>query len=347
MVMIDAFVILTPFLLLAVVLLFGFVGCGAFAGEDTSAPPSLLLTVSPTSIAAGASSVLTWAITAGVQTASIDQGIGQVYDATNPSAPFTGTVIVQPPTNTTYTISGLDTSGMAITPVTATVTVTGAPPPPASKIVTHLQTASKNAPAGTTLSVSLPAFPGAGKLIVVTVEWGGAATVTVSAPGVAFNQIESDNLSPQQVATFYATNVSAAITTTATLSAASTTAFNLLASAYDNVAPGSIPDRQGAAQGTGTALALSSFSTTGLTAGDLIYAIAVARTMGSALSGSLSPGASPAFVAESGQGSYILVEDYALAAADVGAPQVNVSATNTSGTATSRWYIFAMRIKHA
>jgi len=346
MVMIDAFVILTPFLLLAVVLLFGFVGCGAFAGEDTSAPPSLLLTVSPTGIAAGASSVLTWTVTAGVQTASIDQGIGPVYDATNPSAPFTGTVIVQPPVTTTYTISGLDTSGAAITAATAMVTVTDTPPPPASKIVTHLQTVSKNAPAGTTLSVSLPAFPGAGKLIVVTVQWGGAATVAVSAPGVAFNQIESDNLNPQTVATYYATNVSAAITITATLSAASTTDFNLLASAYDNVAPGSIPDRQGAMQGTGTALALA-FSTTGLTAGDLVYAVAVARTAGSALNGSLSPGAAPAFTAETGQGTYLLLEDYVLTAADVGAPQVNVSATNTGGAANARWYIFAMRIKHA
>jgi hypothetical protein len=344
--MIDVFVLLTPFLLLAVILLFGFVGCGAFAGEDTSGPPSLLLTASPTSIAAGASSVLTWAVTAGVQSASIDKGTGQVYDATNPSAPGTGTVIVQPPVTTTYTISGLDTSGMAITPVTATVTVTGAPPPPASKIVTHLQTANTSALAGTTLSVSLPAFPGAGKMIVVTVEWGGAAALTVSAPGVVFTQIESDNLSPQQVATFYATNVSGVTAITATLSKASTTAFNLLASAYDNVAAGSAPDHQGNNQGTGTALALS-LSTTGLTAGDLIYGVAVARTMGSLLSGSLSPGVTPAFVAESGQGSYILLEDYALTAADVGAPQVNVSATNTGGAANAHWYIFAMRIKHA
>ena len=346
MVTIDAFVLLTPFLLLAVIVLLGFVGCTPFSGQDTSGPPTLSLTASPTSIAAGASSVLTWTVTSGVQTASIDKGTGQVYDATNPTAPLTGTVIVHPPVTTSYTISGLDASGKPMTPATAMVTVTGAPPPPPSKIVTHLQTVTKNAPAGATLAVSLPAFPGAGKLIVVTVQWGGAATVTLSAPGVTFTQIESDNLNPQQVVTFYATNVSAAITVTATLSAASTTEFNLLASAYDNVAAGSIPDRQGATQGTGTALALP-FSTTGLTAGDMIYALAVTRTMASLLSGSLSPGTSPAFVPEAGQGTYILVEDYALTAANVGAPQVNVSATNAGGAANARWYIFAMRIKHA
>jgi hypothetical protein len=55
----------------------------------------------------------------------------------------------------------------------------------------------------------------------------------------------------------------------------------------------------------------------------------------------------PNFVPESGQGSYLLLEDYALTAGDLGSPQINVNANNASGTATARWYVFAMRIKHA
>jgi large repetitive protein len=422
--MIDAFVILTPLLLLAVIALLGFAGCASFSSSPV--PASLTLAANPIAMKVGETSTLSWSVTS-AKSASIDQGIGMVYDSSNPSASLSGTVSVQPAKTTAYTLSGLDTNGTAIIPnATATITVTAPAPtvvsvspssgtiaggtaitisgtnflagatvklggvaasgvtvvgatsitavtpahaagavdvtvtnpdgqagtlnsaftfsagPPV--VVVHLQTVSKNAGGGTTLSAALPVIPGAGKLVVVTVQWGGAGVLIVT--GAPFTQIGSANLNPQQIATFYASNVSGAITVTATLSATSTTEFNLLVSAYDNVAAGSIPDRQGSTTGTGTALTLA-FSTAGLTAGDLIYAVAVARSGGLVLTGSLSAGSPPPFIPEAGQGRYLLLEDYVLTAADLAAPQVNVSATNTTGTATSRWYIFAMRIKHA
>ena len=169
---------------------------------------------------------------------------------------------------------------------------------------------------------------------------------TVTLTGAPFTQIASDNLNPQQVATFYATNLSGAITVSATLSATSTTDFNLIVSAYDNVAPASAPDRQGFTSGVGKAAALA-FATVGLTAGDLVYAVAVVRNSGLVLAGSLSPGTAPSFIPQAGLGSYLMLEDYVVQSANLASPQINVSATNTAGTATSRWYIFAIRIKHA
>ena len=197
---------------------------------------------------------------------------------------------------------------------------------PPSKVV-HLQTVTTTG-TGTSLAASLPALGGGkSQLIVVTVEWGGNATVTLS--GSTFTQMETDSLNPQMVATFFANNVSGPITVTATLSAPTTKEANLLVSAY-NVVSGD-PDAAGSAHGSG----------------DLVYSVVVARSGGAVLSGALVPGSAPSFMAEAGQGSYHLVQDYLLESADVAAGQINITATNTTGTPTSLWYVFAMRIPHA
>src|ERR1041385_3389621 len=124
--MTDAFLILTPFLLLVVVALLGFVGCASFSATDSSAATALNLSASPSNVGAGGDSILTWNAS-GAQTAAIDQSVGTVYtyDATKPSAPTTGTTTVNPVATTTYTLSGKDTAGGPIN-----VTVTPGTPPP-------------------------------------------------------------------------------------------------------------------------------------------------------------------------------------------------------------------------
>lgn len=213
-------------------------------------------------------------------------------------------------------------------------------PPPVG--VGHLQTVTTTG-SGAKLVAALPDLTtGQPQLIIATVEWGGNATLTLS--GATFTQVVSDSLSPQNVATFFASNVTGAITVTATLSAPTTTEANLLVSAYGGTSGN--PDRAGSAQGSGTSAVLP-MQTTGLSAGDLVYSVVISRTTGSVLSGKLVPGATPSFIAEAGQGGYHLVQDYVLDSADVEAGQINVSATNTTGTPTSLWYVFAMRIPHA
>lgn len=213
---------------------------------------------------------------------------------------------------------------------------------PPRAAVGHLQTVTTTG-TGTTLVASLP-DPGGGQsqMIVVTVEWGGNATVTLT--GSTFTQVETDSLNPQKVATFFANNVTGAVTVTATFSAPTTTEANLLISAYD--VTGGDPNGAGSAQGIGTDAVLQ-MQTSGLMVGDLVYSVVITRSAGAVLSGALVPGSAPNFTAESGQGSYHLVQDYVLEDADVAAGQINVTATNTTGTPTSRWYVFAMRIPRA
>jgi len=197
-------------------------------------------------------------------------------------------------------------------------------------------------------TAALPAFPGS-KLVVATVQWGagtGAALGSLSAPGVSFTQVgTTDVLNPQQVETFYAVaDLTSGLSVTATLTAASDTEFNLLLSAYDNAdlasAPASPVSRQGVGISPGPSL---TFQTSALSPGDLIYAVAIARA-GSVLAGSWSPGSG--FAGEAGQNGYLLLETYTLQQSDIDSGQISVTATDASGTATSRWYLFAVALKH-
>ena len=216
------------------------------------------------------------------------------------------------------------------------------PPGPGPAAVSHLQTVTATG-VGNTLSASLSDFGNRPhQAIVVAAEWGGNANVTLA--GATFSLIESDILNPQRVATFFATGVNGPVTVTATLNAATTTEANLLVSAYDAV--GGVPTQASSANGTGTAAKLT-FPTSTSLAGDLLYSVAIARSGGSVLNGALLSGTSPNFTAEAGQGSYHLVQDYVLLGADLVAGQIDVTATNTSGTPTSLWHIFAMRLPHA
>ena len=207
--------------------------------------------------------------------------------------------------------------------------------------VTHLQTATMTG-VGTTLSASLSDFGSrTDQAIIVTVQWGGNANVTLA--GATFSLLESDFLNPQRVATFFVNGVSGPVTVTATLDAPTTTEANLIVSAYQFV--GGAPAQASFANGTGTTATLA-LQSSASSAGDLVYSVAIARSGGAVLNGALSPSTGPDFTAEAGQGSYHLVQDYVLQDVDVAAGQINVTATNTAGTPTSLWFIFAMRIPH-
>jgi hypothetical protein len=353
--MLDLFLILTPLLILAVIALFGFIGCSSFSAADV-----------PATTPEGTISTNT-ALNASATTANFGDKITFTATVTASAGASTpnGLVDLKEPPATLGTKS-LDTSGKATFDVTTltpgthninaayagnssfypslsspvTVTINAAP---STLPVAHVVTLTNNAPGGTNLSVSLPPLTAPGKLVIAVVQWGGGANATLT--GAAFTRISNSFLNPQQLSVYYANNITGTITVTATLSAASSTEFNLIVSAYDHADLVAAPDQPGNAQGTGTA-AMLSMPTVGLTAGDLVYAVAVSRSSGLVLSGALSAGATPAFTAEAGQGNYLLVEDRVLQSPDLAAPQLNITATNTTGTATSRWYLFAMHIKH-
>ena len=90
------------------------------------------------------------------------------------------------------------------------------------------------------------------------------------------------------------------------------------------------------------------FSIAGLAAGDLIYAIAIAGNAADKLVGSWQPGQN--LTAQVGRNGYFMLEVRLLQQPDIDAPgpmgTFPVGATDSAGTNTSRWYLFAMAIKH-
>jgi IPT/TIG domain len=338
--MIDLFLLLTPILLLGVVALLGFAGCGFHPREATSisiAPNSgttlggtpvtislqgdtFLSNVTVKFAAVSVPATITGATTVTANTPA--EGAGSVdvevdyqgpYDASTASLPD-GFTYVAPPV-------------LVVTPLL---------PPAVSRVA-----------AGVTNSASLPTAAGI-KLVVVTVEWGGSTGAVLNTPtsaGVTFTQLgATDTLNPQkvQVATFYAfADLTSGITVTATLIGATSADFNLLVSAYDNVNSGSVPV-SASTQGTGITIS-KTLDTSALTSGDLVYAVIITRGGGGALKGSLTPGQS--FTAETAEGDYILLETDSLQQSDIGS--VTVSATDAQAIATSLWYVLTVTMEHA
>lgn len=344
--MIDSFLIWTPVLLIAVVALLGFVGC-----LTTPSPPPGSITISPTSGPTAGGTAVT------IMGPGDDFGSNATVkfgsapnDADVPGTIMSSAVITAvTPTHAAgevsvevdYNFPGGDSAGPILLDGFFTFydPVVLLPPPVLSRKTTGTVNTATLAPSAGT------------KLVVATVQWGaggGAVLSSLSSPGVTFSQAgTTDILNPQQVATFYAfADLTAGLTVTATLSAATNTDFNLLLAAYDNADATSIPALPTSQQGVGTNPTPSvTLQTTTLAPGDLIYAAAIARNAATVLNGSWSPGTG--FTVEAGQNSYFLLEDYLLQQSDIDVGQISVTATDANGTATSRWYVFAMAIKHS
>ncbi len=344
--MTDAFLFLTPVLLLGIVALLGFIGC-----LSKPSPPVGVISISPSSGPTAGGT----AVTIAGPGEDFGNNIKVKFGTPPNEADVPGTAssqTVMTATTPSHSAGSVDIEVDYDLPMSGDATKSFLPSGSFftfyDNVVPLLPPALSRKSGGTLNSVSLNAFPGT-KLVIATVQWGGIGGVlsSLSAPGVTFTQLgTTDVLNPQQVASFYAVaDLSSGLTLTATISVASNTDFNLLVSAYDNVDPASAPASPTSKQGTGVSPAPSlTFQTSALAPGDLIYAIAIARNSATVLSGSWLPGSG--FTAEAGQNGYLLLENYLLQQSDVDAGQLNVTATDANGTATSRWYLFAAAIKH-
>lgn len=113
---------------LSLLLLFLIPGCFTFSAPapnptpPVGTPPVIIeFSSNPSTINAGGTSTLLWNVT-GANSASIDQGVGQVAIA--------GTRIVSPATSTVYTISATNSAGTVTRSAVTTVnSVPPAPPP--------------------------------------------------------------------------------------------------------------------------------------------------------------------------------------------------------------------------
>ena len=119
---------------------------------SVSVPVISSFTASPSTIAAGSSSALTWSVS-GATSITIDSGIGDVTNAASSS--------VSPKTTTTYTLTATNSAGSAQASVTVTVTGSGGSTP------------GLPAPINVTASVN-------GSVPSVVVNWQAGSTASVA-----------------------------------------------------------------------------------------------------------------------------------------------------------------------
>jgi phospholipase C len=206
-------VILSSLLLLA--------GCGSVGpGSDA---PTVTITASPTSIAAGGSSTLTVAATNATTVTITGDGTTHTLAATG------GTLAVKPAKTTTYTATASGSGGK--TTATATVTVTAAPASPTVTVTANPTTIA----AGTSSTLTIAATNATA--VVVTGSDGSSNPVATTGGTVT--------VSPAATTTYTATATGAAGTTAATATATVTVVpagpptVNVSANPTTIVAPGS------------------------------------------------------------------------------------------------------------
>jgi phospholipase C len=174
-------------------------GCGSVHAGDTTAAPTVAITASPTSMAAGGSSTLTVTAT-NATTVAVTGSDGSSYNL----AAAGGTQAVKPAATTTYTATATGAGGNAT--ATATVTVTAVPP------------------AAPTVTIAAnPTTITAGSNSVLTVAATNAASVIVTGSDGSSNTVTPTGgtvtVSPAATTTYTATATGAAGTTPATATA--------------------------------------------------------------------------------------------------------------------------------
>jgi hypothetical protein len=209
--------------------------------------------------------------------------------------------------------------------------------------VSHVQTAIGSAGGGTSIQ-SPPLTLQGGELLLVTLQWGGTGTPSLSGANLQSIPGGPYPWSGMKVQVFSGMNtVSGQVAIAATLSSASPVPWRLSVSAYDGVDSTNPTYSPVASPDGNTGKALSAPAPIAANAGDLVYSVAFAADAGGAFPGTtnaLTPGA--AFTAESGIGNP-LVQDQQVATAG----NITATATNTTTNPNPRWWIFAVGVKAA
>lgn len=340
--MLDLFVILTPFLLLGVIALLGFIGCNQVFGlnevelaveVDSIAPQSGSTQGGDRVRITGSGFASNATVTIGGLAAPEADVSGDVINCTTPGPHASGAVdvTVTNPDGNSGTLAATDPghfSYAAVTNIGQTLIVPGS-----------------NNPTGAMAQASV-SFSDTPKLVVVTVLWptGGGTLTSLTVTGGTFNSpLKTDLWSAYNVVTSVAVNVPPGtnVTITATLSSPTTPSpWNMCVTVYDNVDQ-SNPTYAPNSSNSVTSATITPINFNVSEASDLIYAVAIAQTVGGSFNGftgQLLPGSG--FTQEQNS-SYLLIEDQQTTAAGV----VSVAAS-TAGTNAARWYLLAVGIKH-
>ena len=343
--MIDPFVILTPFLLLGVIALLGFVGCqqlfGVVGGSDA---PVKVTGIQPQS-----------GSTQGGTPVTITGSAFQEFPQVLIGGLAASDVIVSDNSTITATTSGPHSSGAVDVTVTnqdgRSGTLAATDPnhfsyASVTNIGQTLVVPGVNNVAGATAQASV-SFSDTPKLIVVTVAWpAGAGTLaSLTVTGGSFQSLKLDSWSGYNVQTSAAPSVpvgaGGSVTVSAKLSSATTPSlWFMCVTVYDD-ADQANPIYSPVSSNSTTSGTITPINFNALEDSDMIYAVALAQTAASSFSGftgQISPG--PGFTAEQSS-SYVLIEDRPTTAAGT----VSVGA-DTTGTNAAKWYLIAVGIKH-
>jgi len=343
--MIDAFVLLTPFLLLAVIAIFAFVGCSFHeSGPDSAtASPSAGPTTGGTAITiTGSGSDFTGNVVLKFGTPPADPIVNApsvsiasktTLSTVTPAYPLAKAVDA----NVSYT----DSQGQA---GSASASFTYFPP------VTHVQTVIGTAAGGPKITAPPLTLQG-GELLIASLQWAvptGGSQATPTFTGASFQPVPGGgpfSWNSMNVETFFAINSAAGqLNISATLPQASPDECTLSVTAYDNADttnPIYSPVESDPAYKGNNPQAPAIMANPG----DMVYAVAYAANTGGTFPGTnpLSPG--PGFTAESPVGGDPLVEDLSVTTPTV--MSFVAQAKNTTTLATPRSWILAMGIKAA
>jgi hypothetical protein len=358
--MIDSFIVLTPVLLLVIVAIFGFVGCGFTHGSAAGA-----ITLNPLNGLSLGGTQLTITgqgcdfVTISQVTFSDASGFSAI--ATNLGVPVnTATQGEQTLTCNTPPYAGTFSGGNALVTVQVdyidgsgtSKSVSTSDPDGFTYLapVTHVQTVAAGATGGKTITASALNLQGGG-LIVATLQWSAAGNPVPSFSGASLLPVSGSPSvwNAMNVQSFYGMNTtSGQVSVGVNLSVNSTTPWSLCASAYDFVDPAA--PVYGSVAGNPNYTGLNPQAPViSANPGDLVYAVVYAADPGGPFPGSNSLSAGSGFAAESGPINYAvsvidpLVEDVQVMTASM----VTAQATNTTANTNPRGFIIAMGIKAA
>jgi hypothetical protein len=345
--------ILTPILLLAVIAVLGFVGCGFQPGVASSVSldttdglafggTMVTVTGSGTDFETVNSVVFSDSSGFSANATGVSTPSGQIFTLLTP--PYTGT-ISGTGAAVTVTINYANSMGQSNSSSLDNA-FTYYPP------VTHVQTVAAGAPGQKTITVPALTLQG-NELLLVTVQWAGPATAPTIA-GASFQPAPMGgafNWNTMNVQCFYAVNATnGQIVVSTTLSQNSSAPWSVCVSAYDFADPAN-PIYSSVQGNPNYKVTNPQAPAINANPGDLVYAVAYAADPTGPFPGSNALIAGAGFTAESGPITYAgvgtaidpLVEDAQITSAT----SVVAQATNTTANVNPRGWILAMTIKVA
>lgn len=324
--MIDPFLLVTPILLLGIIALLGFLGCDRVLGlAPITVNPPQVFSIMPTSGSPLGGDTVTISGASFVDTPSVTFGNTGAMSVTLVNSSQLNAVTPQhSPGKVDVTVTNPDGKSSTLSSGFTFSQVTLSQPPQA-----------KQQPGNPPISVTLPGTQ-AGSLIVVTISWGLAGTISVSDGSNTYKSAGTGNWSGRQAQMFYAVNTAGGNLTITASGPGTTGPCSLCVTEYLNADQSAAQVIYGfASKASPSTGGVVTVTVTSANTSDLIYAVAFAQNGNLAVTFGFTKETSTSLGSIS-----LLVADELVTSP--GPSQVGI----TNGVSTSPWVILATAIKH-